>query len=193
MSLAEKKRALRANAAAVRRAAFDAAGEGAGEGLKDRFLATIPLPEKAVVAGYWPIGEEMEVRPLMRRLHELGYVCALPAVVRRNRPLVFREWRPGVALVPGAYDVPVPPADAPALRPDVVVVPLLAYDREGRRLGRGAGYYDRTLKTLRAQAQVIAVGAAYAAQQVDAVPHDGFDERLDWVVTEKGAIRIGPA
>lgn len=193
MSLAEKKRALRAKAAAIRRAAFDAAGEAAGEGLKERFLAAIPLPQKAVVAGYWPIGEEMEVRPLMRRLHELEYVCALPAVVGRNRPLVFREWRPGMALVPGAYGIPVPPADAPERRPDVLVVPLLAYDREGRRLGRGAGYYDRTLRALRVQAQVIAVGAAYAAQQVDAVPDDGFDERLDWVVTEKRAIRIEPA
>ena len=190
MSLAEEKGALRAKVAAIRRAAFEAAGQGAGELFERRFLAAIPLPEEAVVAGYWPVGEEMEIRQLMRHLHDAGYVCALPMIAGRNRPLVFRAWRPGAALMPGAYGIPAPPADAPELRPDVVVVPLLAYDREGRRLGRGAGYYDRTLRALRAQAEVIAVGAAYAAQQVDSVPHDRSDERLDWVVTEQGAIRI---
>ena len=90
----------------------------------------------------------------------------------------------------GAFDVPVPLTDKPALDPDIVLVPLLAFDRSGYRLGYGAGFYDRTLAGLRARRAVIAVGLAFGEQEVDALPHDARDERLDWVVTPGAFLRI---
>ena len=189
------KTRLRADAKRRRRAAA-AAGEDAGRILRDRFLAAIPLPEGAVVAGYWPVGDEMDDRPLLSALHARGHACALP-VVDGPRPLVFREWRPGQALGAGAHGIPVPPATAPELAPRVLCVPLLAFDRAGHRLGYGGGHYDRTLAGLRADGPVLAVGIAFADQEEASLPAEDHDQRLDWVVTEADAIpmtvRAGPA
>ena len=184
------KRTLRELARAKRRAAA-AAGSEAGERLRESFLSALPLPPAQVVAGYWPMPEEIDVRPLMTYLHLSGHVLALPVVMARDEPLIFRQWRPSLPLDPGVYGIPVPGAAAPELTPGVLLVPLLAFDGEGRRLGYGAGYYDRTLATLRAGGDILAIGAAYAAQRMDSLPEEAADQRLDWVVTEEGAIRIG--
>lgn len=147
----------------------------------------------AVVAGYWPLGSELDVRPLMLRLAQAGAEMALPVTRAGDRPLEFRRWRPGDVLEPGAHGVSQPKADAPVVVPGVLLVPLLAFDAAGWRLGYGAGYYDRTLAGLRArllEARPLAVGIAYAAQELPDVPRHAGDQRLDGVVTERSARRF---
>jgi 5-formyltetrahydrofolate cyclo-ligase len=128
---------------------------------------------------------------LLRRLGEAGHEIALPVVGAHGRPLVFRRWREGDAMDEGPFGIREPRADKPEIVPSVLLVPLLAFDRRGYRLGYGGGFYDRTLAALRAGGEAVAVGVAYAAQEVDEVPRDESDEPLDWVVTDKAAIRIG--
>ncbi|MCZ6483160.1 MAG: 5-formyltetrahydrofolate cyclo-ligase [Alphaproteobacteria bacterium] len=184
------KRGLRELARSKRRAAAESGSE-AGERLRESFLSALPLPPAQVVAGYWPLPEEIDVRPLMTNLHLSGQVLVLPVVVGRGQPLIFRRWRPSLPLDAGVYGISVPSAEAPEATPGVLLVPLLAFDGEGRRLGYGAGYYDRTLATLRRAGDILAIGAAYAAQRMDSLPEGASDQRLDWVVTEEGAIRTG--
>ena len=186
----ERKQTLRKDAAA-RRAAAAAADGAAAERLADNFQASVPAPTGAVVSGFHPFGEEIDVMVLLRRLGEAGHQMALPVVAKRGEPLVFRRWQAGDAMDEGPFGIREPRADAPELRPEVVLVPLLAFDRRGYRLGYGGGFYDRTLAELRAEGDTLAVGVAYAAQEVDDVPRDETDEPLDWVVTERDAIRIG--
>lgn len=121
---------------------------------------------------------------------EAGWTCGLPALVGRDRPMEFRRWHAGDTLVPGQLGTNQPAKEAPVVEPSVLLVPLLAFDRAGYRLGYGGGYYDRTLAALRAGREVVAFGVAFAGQEVDHVPHDETDQRLDWVITEQGAIRI---
>ena len=112
-------------------------------------------------------------------------------VIAKNTPLVFRQWAPGDALVLGRWNIKVPPEEAPEVLPDVLLVPLLAFDRRGFRLGYGGGFYDRTLEKLRTLKKVTAIGIAYAGQEVDAVPYEEFDQRLDWIMTEKESFKCG--
>jgi 5-formyltetrahydrofolate cyclo-ligase len=149
-------------------------------------LARKPVP---VVSGYWPMGDEFDVRPLMTRLSERGHMCALPVVMGRGRALVFRRWRPGDRLVAAGFGTCEPAEDAAETVPDIVLAPLLAFDDGGRRLGYGGGYYDRTLRALRERGPILAVGVGYEAQRVEAVPSGDDDEKLDWIVTEERAIR----
>lgn len=158
------------------------------------FVAAFPLPAGSCIAGYVAISSEPDPAELIRRLSVNGHACALPRVAARNAPLVFHRWRPGNALTPGAHGTREPQPDAPLCRPDVVLVPLLAFDSAGRRLGYGGGYYDRTLAALRADGKgVVAVGVAFSAQEAQDLPEEEFDVRLDWVVTEKGARPFGAA
>lgn len=187
--LHDAKAAARAEARA-RRAALAAAGASAAAELVQVFRCHLVLPRGAVVAGYCPIATELDPRPLLHHLVASGHRCALPVVVGRGRPLVFRAWTPQSVLEAGAFGVPVPPATAAELRPDVVLVPLLAFDRQGYRLGYGAGFYDRTLERLRAAGPVLAVGLGYAGQEVAAVPHDARDQPLNWIVTERAALKL---
>ena len=115
---------------------------------------------------------------------------ALPVVVERDRHLDFRAWSPGDDLEAGDHGTWHPYPSAPLVVPDVVLVPLLAFDRAGWRLGYGGGYYDRTLQGLRRAAPVTTIGIGFAAQEVMTVPHDGHDQRLDWIATETGLIEV---
>ncbi len=196
MSLWEAKRRLREASSERRRRAGAAAGSGAAERLADHFLAAVPLLAGAAVSGYWPMRDEIDPRPLMRRLHERGHLCGLPVVVGRGEALIFRVWSPGMALEVTAFGVSEPPAEAAPVTPDLLLVPLLAVDRGGYRLGYGGGYFDRTLAALRgaghrAGRKVLAVGLAYGAQEVAELPRTPGDERLDWVVSEREARKIG--
>lgn len=192
MSLWEAKRRLREESTERRRRAGAAAGSGAAERLADHFLAAVPLLASAAVSGYWPMRDEIDPRPLMRRLHERGHRCGLPVVVARGEALVFRAWAPGMALEVTAFGVSEPPAEAAPVTPDLLLVPLLAVDPGGYRLGYGGGYFDRTLAALRgAGRRVLAVGLAYGAQEVAELPRTPGDERLDWVVSEREARKIG--
>lgn len=142
-----------------------------------------------IVSSFWAMGSEIDPGPLEKRLRATGHRIGLPVMVGRQRPLEFRLWQAGDALVERLWGIREPAADAPVVEPDVLIVPLLAFDAAGWRLGYGAGFYDRTLRGLRATRSVVAVGLAFDEQRVDAVPHLDYDERLDWVVTPSGALR----
>jgi len=183
------KRALRSAASERRRAAVPALAH-AGEAARDHFLAAVAVPPRVTVSGFWPLDDEFDTRPLFRALHARGHAIGLPVVVGRGQPLLFRRWEPGMALVRGSFKVMTPPPEAPEVVPRVLLVPLLAFDRAGYRLGYGGGFYDRTLAKLRAAGDALAVGVAFAMQEVPAVPRDETDQPLDWLVTEREAIAI---
>ena len=191
----DAKRALAVRAGAARRAAKRAAGGEAAEAVCGYFLHTLETGfatgPGGIIAGYWPLPDELDLRPLLAALDGLGRSCSLPVTAGVDGLLTFRRWRTGDELVPGAYGISEPGPGASLVTPALVITPLLAVDRVGYRLGYGAGYYDRTLALLRRAGPVEAVGVGFAAQLVDHVPHDGADQRLDWVITEHGAIRVG--
>jgi 5-formyltetrahydrofolate cyclo-ligase len=186
----DPKQQLRNHARATRRAAHDRFGPRIGPILAANFFARFSHPPSVDVAGYWPIGEEADVRPLMTALDERGHRVALPRVMRRGAPLRFLRWRPDDPLTPGFGAIPEPAADGEAIEPAVLLLPLLAFDGSGRRLGYGGGFYDRTLAALRARTKIEAIGIAYTDQEVDSLPPADHDERLDWVVTELGCRRF---
>lgn len=188
MSLVEEKKAARQAAILRRDAAHAALAASAPGRLAAHFAAALRLAPGAAISGYWPGRSELDIRPLLTRLQGTGHPIGLPVVVGRGKPLLFREWRPGDRLEPRAFGLQEPLATAPEVVPRVLLVPLLAFDREGYRIGYGGGYYDLTLATLRARGEVLAIGVGYAAQGVARLPHDGRDERLDWMVTEEGAV-----
>lgn len=189
-SLIEKKKQARKAAASVREKAHRADRGGAGAALAMLGLDFLELEPGRVVSGFLPYQSEIDVRPLMARLAAAGLVTALPVVAGRDRPLIFRVWRPGDPTEPGAWNIPVPLSSAAEVVPDVLLVPMLAFDSGGYRLGYGGGFYDRTLEALRQKAKPVAVGVAYAAQEVHHVPHAAHDQPLDWILTEMGARRV---
>ncbi|TRW96931.1 5-formyltetrahydrofolate cyclo-ligase [Paracoccus sp. M683] len=139
-----------------------------------------------VLSGYWPMRAEADPRAAMAA--HPGPVC-LPVVTGKAVPLIFRAWDGG-ALVGGPFGTSHPPEDAALLTPQVLIVPLAAFDRSGNRIGYGGGYYDRTLQQLRALGPVTAIGLAFAAQELPAIPAEPFDQPLDLVVTEREYIKI---
>lgn len=188
---ASVKKLVRAHQVAVRRRAYAEGGEAAAMALAGLAPALAPAPG-AVIAGYWPMGDEIDPRPLMRALAARGCRLALPVVTAPGTALDFRAFAFGDALEPGPHGTAHPAMAQPALIPGVLLVPLLAFDRGCYRLGYGGGYYDRTLESLRKSAQVKAIGVAFAAQAVEAVPRDGHDQRLDAIATEHGLILSEP-
>jgi 5-formyltetrahydrofolate cyclo-ligase len=189
--LAAIKRDQRRAAKAGRHAAASAAPVDAATLAAKHFLAHIPLRSGQAIAGYWPVGDEFDPRPILLAALDRGLVVGLPVVTARHMPLTFRCWRSGEAMAPGVMNIPVPTAASPAVVPDLLIVPLLAFDGSGYRLGYGAGHYDRTLAELRrGERPVLAVGLAYAGQEQAQVPHNAFDQPLDWVVTEREARKL---
>jgi 5-formyltetrahydrofolate cyclo-ligase len=138
-----------------------------------------------VVSAFSPIRDEPDALALLQALGAEGFATALPVTVARSAPLTFRLWRVGDPTVAGALDIPEPTAEAPAVDPDLLFVPLAAFDRRGHRIGYGAGHYDRTLKRLRAAGPVRAVGVAYSVCEIAAVPDEAHDEPLDFILTER--------
>ena len=161
----------------------------AAEAVARVVLDGMPPPPGAVVSGYWPMGDELDPRPLLAALASRGHAVALPVTTRRGQPLRFRQWRPGEPLLPVRFGLSEPSPEAPELRPDWLLVPLLAFDRRGQRLGYGAGYYDRTLEVLPG---AVALGFAYAGQEVPRVPTGPGDRPLRAVATERGVIHCEP-
>ena len=185
----QAKNALREYAGARRRLAHRQSGPGAGVRAADHFLANVPVAPGAIVSGYWPIREEFDDMAILRRMSVAGYRCALPFVDKKRHVLIFREWRPGTVMLEGPFRIPEPTEEAAVLTPSLLLVPLLAYDSEGFRLGYGGGYYDGALADLRAaDGPVLAVGMAFSEQLVERVPHGTRDQQLDWIVTERGAM-----
>jgi 5-formyltetrahydrofolate cyclo-ligase len=185
MDIAEAKQALRTEALARRAALTDRAQ--LSQKIAARFLETIPIPGRATVSAFVAIGDEADPAPLIEALRAKGHAVALPRVVGKGKPLKFHLWGQGAKLVPGPFGLSQPAPDWPEAIPDVLAVPLLAFDAHGNRLGYGAGFYDRTLLALRACHTVLAAGYAFAAQEVALVPHHEGDQKLDWIVTDARA------
>lgn len=185
-----QKEALRKSAKRRRAEAASGADAAAARDLRARVLGAMAFPQDCVVSAYWPIGSEIDTRPLMQHLHEAGHALCLPVVTGPGAPLVFRAWQPGDPLEAAGFGTQVPGADKAERSPRVLLVPLLAFDRDGYRLGYGGGFYDRTLAKLRGTQEITAVGIAYGAQEVAAVPRHEGDQRLDWIVTESEAILV---
>lgn len=150
-----------------------------------RVLA-LPVWEGAAgpVSAYWPMRSEADPRPILEALHERGLPLCLPAIVQKR--MIFRRWAPYEPIVPGGFGTLVPSPAEPEAKPAVLIVPLAAFDRRGYRIGYGKGYYDRALTEL---APTISIGIGYAAQEIEAVPDQPHDQRLDWIVTERDVIR----
>ena len=187
MTLIDDKRILRGTMLAWRGGLDEEERRAAAAGLVETWRLERPVETPAVVSGFWPMAEELDIRPLMIELHNQGCQLALPVVVAKRQPLVFRAWRPGDALEAGVFGTLHPSPKREVVEPDALIVPLLAVDEEGWRLGYGGGFYDRTLLGLRARRRVTAVGVGFNAQLVDDVPHGPDDQRLDWLLTDKRA------
>ncbi|MCB9959137.1 MAG: 5-formyltetrahydrofolate cyclo-ligase [Rhodospirillaceae bacterium] len=188
------KTALRTAAAARRAEAHgdDAAGKAAR--LARHARALIPADDGLVVSAYAAMRDEIDPLPLLVELAGRGCRIALPVVTGAGQPLAFRAWAPGAPLVAAPFGTRVPPETAEVLVPDVVLAPMLAFDRRGFRLGYGGGFYDRTLTGLReANAFLLALGLAYAEQELPRLPIEAHDAPLDAIVTPDGVVRPGPA
>ena len=181
--MSDVKALAREAAFAARKVAF-AAGQGQAAGILADYLAG---QGGRVLSGYMPMRTEIDPLPAMAA-HK-GTV-GVPVIIGKGQALRFREWSPGAQMIEGAFKALIP-EEGDWVVPDVLIVPLLAFDARGFRLGYGGGFYDRTLEGLRARGRVLAVGFAFAAQEVPQVPTDATDQRLDAVVTERGVRRFG--
>jgi 5-formyltetrahydrofolate cyclo-ligase len=192
MTADNEKARLRTEARAVRRAVFETAGREGSARIAEHAIELLGPVDGLVVAGYMACGSEVDLGPLMAALSDKGARLALPVVMAPDAPLGFRAWAPGDELIEGAYGILVPDSGSLEVRPDIVLTPLLAFTEDGYRLGQGGGFYDRTLEALSRADDVFAVGVAFAAQRMDAIPGDIHDQRLDAVITEDGPVRIRP-
>ncbi len=195
------KAALRRRMRSARKEAWDRSGSRAAITLAahgdeppqdEKALPTGPFSQRdlsaTVVSGYWPIGQELDPRPLMAALSARGAVLTLPVTCAETGVLRFRLWHQDNPLEDAGFGTLAPGPSAGEAEPDFVLVPLLAFDRSGARLGYGQGHYDRTLADLRSRRAVETAGIAFSVQEIDAVPVEGHDVPLDWILTEKEAI-----
>jgi 5-formyltetrahydrofolate cyclo-ligase len=191
-SLTDLKAELRRQALARRDTLPATARAQAAEAIAARAFPLMLKPG-AVVSGFMPMKSEINPLPLLRRLAAAGARLALPVVAGRGQPLVMRTWAFGEPLLEGVWGIRQPSPQAPEAAPDIFIVPLLAFDRAGHRIGYGAGYYDMTIAAARAHRTISAVGIAYAAQEIAAVPAGPRDEPLDLVLTEREVIEVSRA
>jgi 5-formyltetrahydrofolate cyclo-ligase len=188
-SISDLKSIIRKDAL-MRRDALPAAERAkAAETIASRAFPVEVTPG-AIVSGFSPLKTEINPIPLMRKLSDAGAQLALPVVAGKGKPLIMRAWSFGEPLDSGVWGIREPKADAPEAAPDILLVPLLAFDRTGHRVGYGAGYYDMTIGKLRAMKPVVAVGIAFAAQEIASVPVTPRDARLDLVLTEREIIDL---
>jgi 5-formyltetrahydrofolate cyclo-ligase len=149
----------------------------------------LPVAVKGlIVSGFMPLKSEINPLPLLRKLADAGARLALPAIAGRGKPLIMRAYKFGDELARGQWGIREPKPEAAEVAPDILIVPLAAFDRAGHRIGYGAGYYDLTITALRAKKPVTAIGIAFAAQEIPQVPATERDERLDLVLTEREVI-----
>jgi 5-formyltetrahydrofolate cyclo-ligase len=185
----QTKAALRREAVARRDALPADARQAAAETIAAREFPLAIAPG-AIVSGFMPMKTEISPLPLMRRLSQAGATLALPAIAGRRTPLIMRAWQWGEPLNSGVWGIREPKPEAREVDPDILLVPLLTFDRSGFRLGYGGGYYDLTIAGLRAHKPVVAIGIAFAAQEVPHVPTTPRDARLDLVLTEREIIDL---
>jgi 5-formyltetrahydrofolate cyclo-ligase len=186
-SLSDQKTLLRREAVARRDALPAEARQAAAEAIAARDFP-LPVSSGAIIAGFMPLNSEINPLPLLQKLATKGAQLALPAIAGRGKPLIMRAWRFGEPLDRGQWGIREPTPEAPEVDPAILLVPLLAFDRAGHRIGYGAGYYDMTIARLRQLQPVTAVGIAFAAQEVAKIPTTPRDARLDLVLTEREVI-----
>ncbi|MDE3016800.1 MAG: 5-formyltetrahydrofolate cyclo-ligase [Pseudomonadota bacterium] len=186
-SLPTDKNSLRAEMLAARGRIDVETSKTAAVALARHMVEAVPV--EGIVAGYVSARGEIGMHESLAELSERGHALCLPVVRGKNEPLVFRRWRIDHPLEMGQFGIRVPPETEPELIPEIVIVPLVAFDAAGHRLGYGAGYYDRTIAGLRRrQKNITIIGAAYASQRVGSIPAEAHDEGMDMVVTERGII-----
>ncbi len=181
----EAKAALRLRASAARAAILNSTRSDAANAVADHFFKTVDLKPSDIVAGYWRIKDEMDCQPILIRLMDSFQPVCLPVVLGDDQPLELRLWEQGTPLYEAGFGTLAPSELAPQVEPDVIVMPLLGFDKRGTRLGYGGGYYDRTLDKLKKRPRLI--GIAFAAQELDIIPREAHDIPLDVIVTEAGA------
>ena len=182
------KESLRAAALAKRDALPAAERQAAAEAIAARGLPVNHLAPGVIVSGFMPMKSEINPLPLLHAAADRGARLALPAIDKRGRPLIMRAWAFGDPFKAGQWGIREPVPEAPAVDPDILIVPLACFDRAGHRIGYGAGYYDMTINALRAKKKVTAIGIAFAVQEIPRVPATERDERLDLVLTEREVI-----
>lgn len=180
------KNDMRARAKAVRAHASAHHGNSATNALAELGLTFLDSRPPAIVSGFMPIGDEIDVTGLMARLNAEGFTLCLPVIIQKGAPLEFRVWAPGDILEEKKWGIREPGPSAKVVQPDIVLAPLLAFDKDGYRLGYGGGFYDRSLAEISMTKPVVAIGVGYDAQEVPAVPCDQFDRKLDWMLTPSG-------
>ena len=151
-------------------------------------LECLPSTGKPVTAMFSPIGSEPDARPMALALHAAGVPLVLPVDLSHGSPLIFRRWTPGDRLAVGPLGIAEPLPEAAELEPDVLVVPLIAFDRRGHRIGYGAGNYDRTLSALRRRKQVRVIGVAFGIQEERSIPNEPHDEPVDLILTDRNVL-----
>ena len=186
--IAEKKQ-LRNTAEKRRQFLFQSKGIYASKRLAENFCNTWSPAYGSIISAFWPFRTELDVRPLINHLFGLGYTIALPEITSKYEPLIFREWNPGQNLIKDNFGVMCLPKTAKIKKPDWLLVPLLAFDKNGFRLGYGGGFYDITLKSLREEKNIFAIGVGFEGQMIERVPYARHDIRLNAVLTE-GAVFI---
>ncbi len=189
-SISDQKAKLREGTLAKRDALPAEVRAQAAETIAQRAFPAAVQPG-VIVSGFMPMKSEINPLPLMRKLADAGAQLALPAIKGRGHPLIMRAYKIGDELARGQWGIREPKPEAPELAPDILLVPLAAFDRAGHRIGYGAGYYDMTIHALRAKKQVTAIGLAFAVQEIFTVPATERDERLDFVLTERETIDFG--
>ena len=183
-----RQKELLRNEALARRDALPAAERQAAAEIIAARKFPIAIPRGAVVSGFMPMKSEINPLPLLKRLAAEGAKLALPVVAGRGKPLIMRAWEFGAPLDAGVWGIRQPKVDAPEIDPDILIVPLAAFDRAGHRIGYGAGYYDMTITRLRGIKPVVAIGIGLTVQEIPRVPATERDARLDLVLTEREII-----
>ena len=182
-TIKDQKSQLRTEALA-RRDALPASERAAAVETVTQRPFPVDVKQGAIVSGYSPMKSEFNPVPLMRKLSDAGASLALPVTPKRGNPLIMRAWAFGDEMAAGVWGIREPKPDSPEVFPDIMLVPLAAFDRNGHRIGYGAGYYDMTIARIRAIKPVVTIGLAFAAQEIERVPATAFDARLDLVLTE---------
>lgn len=187
MDLDQIKENKRSCALKKRSRAHSLYADVATEKILESFLETFKLKKSCKISGYWPVGQELNIVPLLNHLYHLDFTCCLPVVHKVNDCLLFRKWTPGIKMQRDKCGILTPPSSFPIILPDLILTPIVAYDNKGNRLGYGAGYYDRTIFALRKKKRktLIVIGVAYEDQCLKSLPRNSYDQSLDWVITEK--------
>ncbi len=182
------KQNIRKQYIALRNAISDERRKIAAQKAARNFINNFTLKNEDIIAAYYPIGSELDIRPLIKILRKKNLRLCLPTVVKKDNALIFRHWKEGAKLTKDLYNIPTPDENSEQLEPNIIITPLIAFDKNGNRLGYGKGYYDRTIANMQKRALII--GYAYAMQEVENIKYQQHDKGLDYLVSEKEVRRF---